>query len=81
MKTRILHLRATIQRVCVKEKEHLLLGGAYGASAVWHHSAILTIAYGVVALAGIHIIRRREQGKHRDVERAYHPKHLTEGVK
>lgn len=79
MKTRILQLRAAVTTVCVKEKEHLLLGGAYAASAVWHHSAILTIAYGVTAFGGIHLLRWRKREKSRDAKRvAYHGRHLAD---
>lgn len=79
MKTRILRLHAAITSVCVKEREHLLLGGAYAASAVWHHSAILTIAYGVTAFGGIHLLRWRNRGKRRDVKQAtYHGRHLAD---
>lgn len=74
MKTR---LRAAVASVCVQNKEHLFLGGAYGVSTVWHHSLILTVAYGVVALAGMHIIHRRKRVRKREVEHAYHPKHLA----
>lgn len=76
MKTRVL---TAVRSVCVKEKEHLLLGGAYGASAVWHHSMILTIAYGVVALAGVHIIRRRDRVKQSNIKHVvYHGRHLAD---
>lgn len=79
MRTRATQLRVAVTRICVKEKEHVLLGGAYAASAVWHHSAILTIAYGVVALAGVHIFRRRDHAKRRDVQHTvYHGRHLAD---
>jgi hypothetical protein len=78
VKTRILQLRAAVTTVCVKEREHLLLGGAYAASAVWHHSAILTIAYGVTAFGGVHLLRWRNREKRRDAQRAvYHARHLA----
>lgn len=76
MKTRLV---AVVRSVCVKEKEHMLLGGAYAASAVWHHSAILTAAYGIVALAGVHIFRHRDRAKARDTQHVvYHGRHLAD---
>lgn len=72
-------LIAKLRVVCVKEKEHALLGGAYAASAVWHHSAILTVAYGVVALAGVHFIRRRKDAEKQDTRKiVYHGRHLAD---
>jgi len=79
MRATIVAIRAQVTRICVKEKEHVLLGGAYAASAVWHHSAILTIAYGVVALAGVHIFRRRDHARRSDKHQAvYHGRHLAD---
>lgn len=79
MRRALTAVRTRVVRICVKEKEHLLLGGAYGASAIWHHSAILTIAYGVVALAGIHILRGQRRAKRRDTQHVvYHGRHLAD---
>lgn len=76
MKARVLTI---VRSVCVKEKEHLLLGGAYGASAIWHHSAILTVAYGIVAFAGIHIMRWHDGEKKRETKHVvYHGRHLAD---
>jgi hypothetical protein len=78
MKT-LVKIRTVVTSVCVKNKEHLLLGSAYGVSTVWHHSAILTVAYGVVALAGVHIFRHRDRTKKRDTQHVvYHGRHLAD---
>jgi hypothetical protein len=75
----LLKIRTVVTSVCVKEKEHLLLGGAYGASAVWHHSAILTVAYGVAAFAGMHLIRHRDRARKSETQHVvYHGRHLAD---
>lgn len=79
MKTTVVKIRATLTSVCVKNKEHLLLGGAYGASTIWHHNMILTIAYGVVAIGGIHVFRWLDRLKLKNRNHAvYHGRHLAD---
>lgn len=65
-------------RICVRNKEHLLLGTSYGVTIIWHHPAVLTLAYTVTALWGTHLIRRTRSAERvtRDA-RAYEPRHLA----
>lgn len=67
-------LVARMHLVCVREKGHLVVGGGYVLSTVWHNSAIMAAAYGLAALLVTHVIHRT---KSTEPKLHHAPKHLA----
>jgi hypothetical protein len=67
-------LIAKMHVVCVREKSHLLIGGGYVASTVWHSSALMAAVYGLAALLATHVVHRTKSA---DAELRHQPKHLA----